>query len=103
MTRWPFKEPCMDDVYYILEGTEPVRCHDALTWAQWFETANRQVADTWMTPTLLVSTIFLGLNHQFFEDAPPLLFETMVFRNGHGDEQERYTTWHEAEQGHEHM
>jgi hypothetical protein len=35
-----------------------------------------------------VSTVFLGLNHQFMPQAPPLWFETMVF--GPGEEREIY-------------
>lgn len=91
--------------HYVLAGTEvvPVPGDDARTWALWMQQASRRVAETWVTPMLRISTIFLGLNHQFFEDGPPLLFETLVFRNGYADEQERYSTWHEAEQGHEHM
>ncbi|MDX1247536.1 hypothetical protein GHK05_20720 [Sinorhizobium meliloti] len=48
-----------------------------------------------------VSTVFLGLDHQFGR-GPPLLFETMAFRKGGGDcEQcERYSTWDDAEAGH---
>jgi len=52
----------------------------------------------------LISTVFLGLDHQFEDDGPPLLFETMVFGNGPLDErQERCTTWEEAEVMHEKM
>jgi hypothetical protein len=86
---------------YILEGTTPVPV-DLLTWAQWFETAERHVADTWVTPTLRVSTVFLGLDHQYGE-GPPLVFETMVFEGGDGQECERYSTWAAAEQGHQAM
>lgn len=46
-----------------------------------------------------VSTVFLGINHQFF-DGPPLVFETMVFGGLRGDYQKRYSTWAEAEAGH---
>ena len=84
---------------YILEGTVPIP-RDLLTWARWFETAERQVAETWVTPTLRVSTVFLGLDHQWGA-GPPLLFETMCFHDGDGQECERYSTWAAAEQGHE--
>jgi hypothetical protein len=64
------------------------------------------VALTALTPEVEVSTVFLGLDHQFGE-GPPLLFETMVFaQQDMGREAlealtQRYSTWHEAEQGHE--
>lgn len=50
-----------------------------------------------------ISTVFLGMDHQFFDDGPPLIFETMVFSSDYPaiDEGcERYTTWDEAERGH---
>lgn len=47
-----------------------------------------------------VSTVFLGLDHRFGRDGDPVLFETMVFRDGHGEEGERYCTWQQAEAGH---
>lgn len=59
---------------------QPVSGPDAvLTWGRWFEHfPNRQVLLTKVSPTVRVSTVFLGLDHQF-GDGPPLLFETMVF------------------------
>lgn len=50
----------------------------------------------------LVSTIWLGLNHNH-HGGRPLLFETMVFseeQSGHDIYMDRYTTWHEAIVGH---
>jgi len=49
--------------------------------------------------TVDVSTIWLGLNHQW-GDGPPLIFETMVFGGGLDQEQERYSTESEALVGH---
>lgn len=90
--------------HYILQGTQPVPVRDFLAWACWFESAERTVARTQVTATIEVSSVFLGLNHQW-GNGPPLLFETMVFGLDKGDPladyQWRYRTWHEAEQGHE--
>jgi hypothetical protein len=49
-----------------------------------------------------ISTVWLGLNHRW-NSGPPLLFETMVFKNGDMAEEycDRYSTWKEAEEGHE--
>jgi len=47
-----------------------------------------------------VSTVFLGLDHQY-GDGPPLVFETMVFHDGDGREEWRYSTWDEAVTGHQ--
>ena len=51
-----------------------------------------------------VSTVFLGVDHQFY-GGPPLLFETMIFshhdpRHEADESTWRYTTWEEAEAGH---
>jgi len=84
---------------YILDGKTPVPV-DLMTWARWFETADRSVAQT-IVGNKRVSTVFLGIDHRF-GDGPPLLFETMIF-NGpdDGEYQERCSTWEEAEAMHE--
>lgn len=54
-----------------------------------------------------ISTIDLGINHQFNKDLPPLYYETMIFNwedetdNPFEAYQERYTTERQARQGHE--
>lgn len=85
---------------YILDGKTPVICEDLMTWAKWYEKADRVVKRTELPGNILVSTIFLGLDHSFFTD-PPKLFETMIFGGEQEGYQERYSTWEEAERGHE--
>jgi hypothetical protein len=85
---------------YILDGHEPIPCDDLLTWARWYEVAKRHVAHDKVTPEIRVSTVFLGLEHNFGKPGPPILFETMVFGGPLDGEQERYCTWDEAEKGH---
>lgn len=84
---------------YILDGHTPVKC-DMMTWARWFETADRHVRDT-IQGDVRVSTVFLGLDHGF--GGPPLLFETMAFVGHDSVELDRYATWDEAEAGHARM
>lgn len=86
--------------YYILDGKEPVKVSDVITWATWFETASRKVKHTILSQGVEVSTVFLGLDHQWGE-GPPLLFETMVFGGKHDQDQWRYPTWDEAIEGHD--
>lgn len=90
-------------MHYILDGHTPKPC-DLMTWARFFEDANnRRVAHTLIGP-YRVSTVFLGLDHNYCESGPPLLFETMSFGpEGAPDDcqmQQRYSTWDEAEAGH---
>jgi hypothetical protein len=47
-----------------------------------------------------VSTVFLGLDHERLAGRPPLVFETLVIRDGHDEECVRYSTWDAAVQGH---
>lgn len=49
---------------------------------------------------ILVSTVFLGLDHRY-GDGPPLLFESMIFGGPLSGEQRRYSTKAEALAGHE--
>lgn len=73
---------------------------DVIAWGWAFEKQNRRVALTQVTGNIRVSTVFLGLDHNFSPLGPPLLFETMIFGGPHDQYQDRYSTWEEAEQGH---
>lgn len=86
--------------YYVLDDTgNPVVEDDLLKWCMWFETNETSVAYQ-IIGDIIVSTVFLGINHQF-SDGPPILFETMIFGGPHDQYQERYTTREEALLGHE--
>jgi len=50
-----------------------------------------------------VSTVFLGLDHNYEQIGPPIVFETMVFGGPLDREQIRYATADEALVGHEAM
>lgn len=93
---------------YILLPDHTVREEpNLLAWARWYETADRVVREEQIGPWF-ISTVFLGIDHnyarQIHPEAPPLLFETMVFlapdthsilKNGHNDVQ-RCSTWDQA-------
>jgi hypothetical protein len=91
---------------YVLDSHEPKPEPDHITWARWFETADRVVRqDHSVGGKWFVSTVFLGIDHSFLEEQP-ILFETMVFAEGGSAEEdacERYATWEEAERGHEEL
>ncbi len=87
--------------YYILENGIPKLAISMQEWGQWWEKTDRTVAKTKIRK-VLVSTVFLGLNHQWGDD-PPLLFETLVFGGIFDGEMERYSTLDEAKAGHEAM
>lgn len=83
---------------YILDGHEVVLCEDLMKWASLFENADRRVAKD-IIGGVEVSTVFLGLNHNYGE-GEPILFETLVFGGPLDGEMERYSTWDEAKAGH---
>ena len=89
---------------YILAGHTPVPCDDLHEWAKAYEANDRRVAWTALEK-FDVSTVFLGIDHNFGGDGPPILFETMVFRAGESSDidMDRYSTWEEAEAGHAKM
>lgn len=91
-------------MYYILVGgkEKPVRVE---YWAKWFrehlrdrtvERVNLVVDEE----NVEVSTVFLGINHNFSLDGPPLIYETMIFGGKHDRMQWRYSTLKEAQEGH---
>ena len=84
--------------HYILDGHEVVET-DLATAAGWRAVADRTVAKT-RVGEVEVSTVFLQFDHNFSDEGPPVLFETMVFGGEHDELQERYCTWDEAEAGH---
>jgi hypothetical protein len=92
--------------HYILNEDHSVTKVDTRTtkglleWAVWFEKADRHVERTRVAPGISVSTVFLGLDHNFSERGPPLLFETMVFDDYGGNDTWRWHDWDEAVEGH---
>ena len=85
--------------FYTLLGKLPVPCDDPNEWAKFYGTpGSRRVAETQVGP-LRISTIFLALDHSFF-DGPAMLFETMIFDGGDDSYQTRCETWDEAEAMH---
>ena len=105
--------------HYILVGQTPVPIHcdpdselgkaNLLIWAREFE-GDRRVKETFLWFGLCrVSTVFLGLDHNFHalisnRSETPILFETMAFwRPSRGGDShcERCSTWLEAEEQHD--
>jgi hypothetical protein len=89
--------------FYILKNHIAIKAPNLETWARWMEDENhRRVART-EVEGIVISTVFLGLNHNFFSDKKPILFETMTFIEGQGEWQERCSTWAEAVLRHQAM
>jgi hypothetical protein len=84
-------------LYYILEDRVPVPV-DLPTWSCFFVEGEdaRIVAQTEL-PGVRVSTVFIGVDIAI--DGPPMIFETMVGRDG-GRSFRKHATWQEAEAAH---
>jgi hypothetical protein len=101
----------MRPIYYLWNRTtdEISTTNDAKAWGQFAEQIHlRIVANTnfpWPDEEqrLVISTVFLGLDHNFSADGPPILFETMVFLSDKEADgmTKRYATAIEARAGHE--
>lgn len=87
--------------HYVLVGDE-IRPASLLEWARFFEAGNRAIGKDYLGPNreVFVSTVFLGLDHNFFGSGPPVLFETMIFGGPHDEFCDRYRTVAEAREGH---
>lgn len=90
--------------YYVLLDRTPMAV-DMLTWAESIEKRIRSGAnDPWRVDRTqlegcYVSTVFLGIDHQFGR-GEPVLFETMIFGGPLDGDMYRYGTYEQAERGH---
>jgi len=95
--------------YYGKDG-EPLP--QEIAWRLFEDMEYKRVDSTDVGP-YWVSTVWLGLDHRFMGDGPPLIFETMVFlkaqRDDPGDhgladiDVVRYSTLQQAQEGHQAM
>lgn len=83
-------------LYYNRKG-EPIEVSE---WVRLFESDTVRHVDVNTIDGVHVSTVFLGLNHQW-GIGPPLIFETMIFGGPHDQYQERYSTEEAAFAGHD--
>jgi hypothetical protein len=95
--------------WWILDGKEPKQVADVHEWERWYSDFNKRRVALDEFDGIRVSTVFLGIDHNFRFVGPeqeriPVLFETMVF-GGPMDQEwcDRYCTWDEAEAGHKEM
>jgi hypothetical protein len=90
---------------YILDGKNIIAC-DELTWANWLQSdaengTNLRSIRFEKIGDVDISTVFIGLDHNTLNNGPPHIFETMVFGGKYDGYMRRYSTYEEAEKGHE--
>jgi len=89
-------------MYYGMDG-QPISMEE---WAALFEDpAQKIVEQTELPGGCFVSTVLLGIDHNFLEGGRPIIFETMVFGGESSVDLDcvRYCTKEEAELGHQVM
>jgi hypothetical protein len=116
MTDFPGLPWCGQYILGGEEGHTPVPCYSMSEWGQFLASNERIVARTG-NDTKWVSTVFLGIDHRYW-NGPPLVFESMAFVDEgktiddlHGGRTwvptsldcERYSSWDDAEIGHKAM
>jgi len=74
--------------YYVLDKNGEPLPSTLMEWAKFFETGARKVASTKVGESH-ISTVFLGLDHNYSNVGGPLLWETMVFGGKMSEHQER--------------
>lgn len=93
-------------LHYILEGTQPVALDCSIPenfqrWGEWYNDHSRRRMFRTEINGQIVSTVFLGIDHNYSDYGPPVLFETMIFKGSHTEEYcERYCTYDQAHAGH---
>lgn len=91
----------MIDKYILDDNGQPVLEPDLLTWGRWLEESQQRVLAQNFVGEAMVSTVFLGINHRFIGNGPPILWETMVFGGTLDGAQQRYESREEALRGHQ--
>jgi hypothetical protein len=87
--------------HYILDDdNNPIPCFDLLEIRAFLADIDRRIVAKTTIGQYEVSTVFLGIDHQIFEDAPPLIFETAIFGPEETEIKKRYSLWSQAEAGH---
>lgn len=87
--------------YILDENGEPVIEPDLIAWGTWFENrGNRRLALDDLGARGKVSTVFLGIDHDFLGQGAPVLWESMIFGGPLDQTQRRYTSRARALRGH---
>lgn len=89
--------------YILGKNRKPIKEPDLVKWARWMKEENRKVGRTRIGKSL-VSTVFLGTDHNLQGRGAPILWETMVFGGPLSMQCTRCKgSWENAEAMHEEM
>ena len=85
--------------YYMLIDGLIKEANSINEWLKWNRTSNRRVALNEIDD-ITISTVFLGIDHNYNTNGLPILFETMIFGGSHDEECFRCSTLEEAKEYH---
>ena len=71
-----------------------------MEWARLMEDEEYKRVGSESRGDVLVSTVWLGLDHSFGQ-GPPIIFETLIFGGEHDEYTKRYSTEDQAREGHD--
>jgi hypothetical protein len=115
MTDFPDLHWCGQYTLGGEEGHTPIPCYSITEWGQFLATDENRIVARSGNEKKWVSTVFLGVDHNWHWSGPPIVFESMVFvdegrtisdlRGGEmwvptTLDQVRYSSWDDAEIGH---
>lgn len=89
----------MSKWYKLDENNKPVLTELFDEYIDWERNNSRTIARE-VIGDVIVSTVFLGLDHRYSGETP-VLWETMIFNGEHDQYQERYTSHEDALEGHQ--
>lgn len=81
--EWVNQGVMMNRYIWDRDTNEVRRADDLMEWARWFEAGGRTLARDEVRG-VVISTVFLGIDHRFRFVGPPVLWETMCFTSAGG-------------------
>jgi hypothetical protein len=83
-------------MYYTLDNQHNPIPAEMTDFKEFFSDIDRYRVDRTVIGNVEISTVFLGIDHGFSDDGPPVLFETMIFGGRLDGYQGRSCTWDKA-------
>jgi hypothetical protein len=87
------------NLYLLDKNNEPVPIEDMITWVTGYSRMDRVVGRD-QIDRITISTVFLGLDHNYSGVGGPVLWETMVFGGCMNGDMHRYRSHADAVSGH---
>jgi len=89
--------------YKLDSNNNPIPCSSVNEYQEWYKIHGDTVAKSNFLDAsgkqIIVSTVFLGLDHSY-NSKVPVLWETMIFGGEHDQYQRRYTNFYDSLEGH---